>query len=119
MYSFILIILFLLITFILFLASINLIYIKRAKRINKKLEDINTLYTIKYKDFIIINPFDTNGTYHKAQLHTHSRNSDGKLSIKDLINIYKEKNYSFLAITDHDKISKFNLDDNNFLLISG
>ena len=39
----------------------------------------------------------------KANLHSHSTLSDGKLSPAELKKIYKEHGYSVLAVTDHDK----------------
>ena len=37
-------------------------------------------------------------------LHTHSNNSDGSLSVKKIIEIAKLRNISMLSITDHDSI---------------
>ena len=39
-----------------------------------------------------------------CDLHTHSINSDGKYSIQELINLAKNNNIRFLAITDHNKL---------------
>ena len=37
-------------------------------------------------------------------LHIHSKNSDGKLTVSEIFNEAKARNISFLAITDHDSI---------------
>ena len=57
--------------------------------------------------------------FYKANLHCHSNLSDGKLSPEQLKEMYKEKGYSILAITDHDSIrSHADLDDADFLTIT-
>ena len=40
-----------------------------------------------------------------TDLHIHSRNSDGKLSVEELIREAKSRNIGFMSITDHDSIS--------------
>jgi predicted metal-dependent phosphoesterase TrpH len=40
----------------------------------------------------------------KIDLHIHSKNSDGKLSISEIINEAKTRNIDFLSISDHDSI---------------
>ncbi len=40
----------------------------------------------------------------KIDLHIHSKSSDGKLSIPEIFREAKDRNISFLAITDHDSI---------------
>lgn len=41
---------------------------------------------------------------YKANLHTHTKESDGKEEYGKVISLYKEKGYSILSITDHNKI---------------
>ena len=41
----------------------------------------------------------------KGDFHIHSTHSDGKLSIKKLIDLYSEKNYNVISITDHDNMN--------------
>jgi 3',5'-nucleoside bisphosphate phosphatase len=41
----------------------------------------------------------------KIDLHIHSKNSDGKFSIKEILKEAKNRNVDFLSITDHDCIS--------------
>ncbi len=60
------------------------------------------------------------GKFYKANLHTHSSFSDGKLSPAELKEVYKELGYSVLAFTDHDIfIPHTELTDENFLALSG
>jgi len=46
-------------------------------------------------------PFDQAGKFYKGNLHSHSSNSDGLLSPADISAAYRERDYDFLAITDH------------------
>lgn len=39
---------------------------------------------------------------YKGNIHCHSTLSDGSLPPEEVVSIYKEKGYSFLAFTDHD-----------------
>ncbi len=41
----------------------------------------------------------------KIDLHIHSKNSDGKFSIEEILKEAKNRNVDFLSITDHDCIS--------------
>ena len=45
------------------------------------------------------------GNWYKGNVHTHTTNSDGELSPKEVISLYKNKGYDFLAITDHNKLT--------------
>jgi len=61
-----------------------------------------------------------NGKFFKANLHTHSTYSDGKMTPEELKKAYKQKGYSVLAITDHESIFDHGyLDDEDFLTIPG
>lgn len=46
-------------------------------------------------------PFDKPGRFYKGNLHTHSTESDGHLSVAQVCQVYREAGYDFLAITDH------------------
>ncbi|MBO4572644.1 MAG: CehA/McbA family metallohydrolase [Clostridia bacterium] len=60
------------------------------------------------------------GNFYKANLHCHSTVSDGKLSPKELKDLYKSRGYSIIAYTDHDVlISHDDLNDENFLALHG
>jgi hypothetical protein len=46
-------------------------------------------------------PFDQAGNFFKGNLHCHSTNSDGLLSPAEISAAYRDRDYDFLAITDH------------------
>lgn len=56
---------------------------------------------------LIINPYENvnwrNVKRYKSNLHIHTEQSDGKLKIEEVISLYKNKSYSILSITDHNK----------------
>lgn len=57
---------------------------------------------------------------YRANLHCHSTISDGKKTPEELKNMYKEKGYSILAITDHEVPKNHSyLNDSDFLTITG
>ena len=57
---------------------------------------------------------------YKANLHSHSTHSDGKLTPEELVEVYKKEGYSILAITDHEYpcVHK-KLSSKDFLMITG
>lgn len=62
---------------------------------------------------------DKESRYYKANLHTHSTFSDGKLTPEELKAEYKKRGYSILAITDHEHVIDFSyLNDKDFLTIT-
>ncbi|MCM8760268.1 MAG: CehA/McbA family metallohydrolase [Candidatus Omnitrophica bacterium] len=65
----------------------------------------------------IINPFEVKGNWYKGNLHTHTKNSDGEFTPEQTCEIYSKAGYNFLAITDHNKITKGIKAHNNLLLI--
>lgn len=61
-----------------------------------------------------------NKTYYKANLHTHTTVSDGKLTPEEAKAHYKALGYSILALTDHDVIVDHSgLNDKDFLTLTG
>ena len=64
-------------------------------------------YLLPYKNF------------YKANLHCRSTLSDGALTPERLKEIYKDKGYSVLAMTDNEPISHKALCDEDFLVLSG
>lgn len=57
---------------------------------------------------------------YKANLHSHTYLSDGKLSPEDLKKVYKENGYSILSITDHERPQNHSyLNEDDFLTITG
>jgi len=60
------------------------------------------------------------GIFYKANLHCHSTVSDGKLTPKEIKEIYKEMGYSVVAFTDHDvMVPHEELNDDEFLVLNG
>lgn len=56
--------------------------------------------------------------WYKGCLHLHTVKSDGELKSREVYNCYKDKGYDFIAITDHEVITKLDFEpDNNFLVI--
>lgn len=61
-----------------------------------------------------------NSKQYKANLHSHSTLSDGKLKPEELVKLYKDNGYSILAITDHEYPCSHNdLTTDDFLLVTG
>lgn len=59
------------------------------------------------------------GDYYKANLHCHSTLSDGRRSVEELKEIYKNKGYAVLAYSDHDKYYNHkDLCDEKFIAIN-
>ncbi|MCF6177495.1 MAG: CehA/McbA family metallohydrolase [Victivallaceae bacterium] len=62
--------------------------------------------------------FNKNKKWFKANLHTHSTNSDGELSPAEVAARYRQAGYDVLAITDHDFFTQTDdLGSDDFLLI--
>lgn len=59
--------------------------------------------------------------YYKASLHTHTTNSDGKMTPKEVKEWYKKLGYNIVAYTDHTYIEDYNsyLTDDTFVAING
>lgn len=63
---------------------------------------------------------DENAVWLKGNLHSHTVNSDGKLTPEEMIDAYKHHGYDFLAITDHDIYTDTrHLSDDRFTMIQG
>ena len=68
----------------------------------------------------LINPFERQGKWYKANLHTHTTTSDGKLSVTERVAQYRRAGYDILAITDHRATNDIRkLSDKKMLVISG
>lgn len=50
------------------------------------------------------NPFTKQGNWYKGAIHIHTTVSDGLLSPKESMKLYKRLGYDFMIITDHEKI---------------
>ena len=62
---------------------------------------------------------DSSKNFYKGNMHCHSNLSDGKYAPEELKKLYKEKGYSFLAITDHEHFNNNSyLDDEDFITLT-
>ena len=59
------------------------------------------------------------GDFYKANLHSRSVLSDGRLSPEELKSLYKENGYSVLAVTDDEPRDFSKLNEEDFLMLSG
>lgn len=70
-------------------------------------EIISGWTTVTSPPFIIQNPYAEEGEWYQVQLHTHTNNSlDGKWSVEESLRAYRDAGYDFVAITDHDVITR-------------
>jgi hypothetical protein len=53
----------------------------------------------------IVSPYRQPQRWLKGNLHTHTTLSDGKATPDEILRMYREDGYDFLAITDHDRFS--------------
>lgn len=59
------------------------------------------------------------GNFYKANLHSHSNLSDGRLTPEEMKAEYKNRGYSILAVSDHDFLHRHNeLTDEDFLMLT-
>lgn len=62
---------------------------------------------------------DSSKNFYKANMHCHSRCSDGKMTVDELKAHYKANGYSIIAFTDHEHlIDHSRLNDDSFLAIT-
>ncbi|MDR7521375.1 MAG: hypothetical protein QN168_02810 [Armatimonadota bacterium] len=65
-------------------------------------------------------PYAVPGTYRKAQLHCHTRRSDGRFEPADLARRYRDAGYAFVCFTDHDVLTRCDeINDASFLALPG
>lgn len=64
--------------------------------------------------------FPDRGTWLKGNIHSHSKVSDGGFTPEELVAGYREKQYAFLSMTDHNMLVLHeDLDKEDFLLLTG
>lgn len=67
-----------------------------------------------------ISPFKKEGNWYKGNTHTHTNVFDGFSPAEDVINLYKNEGYNFLAITDHNLFNVYpQYNDDNFIMLNG
>lgn len=50
--------------------------------------------------------FKDNQSFFRANLHAHTKNSDGRLSPEECLQLYRGLGYDIVALTDHKKVTK-------------
>lgn len=65
------------------------------------------------------NPFESSGSWYRANLHAHTTMSDGDLSPEEAADFYRRAGYQVLAITDHSHVTDVPGEFRDFLLLSG
>ncbi len=55
---------------------------------------------------VVFNPYTSGGEWYKGQMHCHSTQSDGAFAPRDVVSRYENLGYDFIALTDHEKITK-------------
>ncbi|MCL4386229.1 MAG: hypothetical protein M1479_07730 [Actinobacteria bacterium] len=54
----------------------------------------------------------------KGSIHIHTNYGDGELAPEDIFHWYNSNGYNFIAFTDHNKITNYNINnDKNFIII--
>ncbi|MBN1943634.1 MAG: CehA/McbA family metallohydrolase [Phycisphaerae bacterium] len=68
----------------------------------------------------MVNPFTRKGKWYKANLHTHTTVSDGKLTPAERVEQYRKAGYHVLAMTDHHVTQDVRgLSSKTMLVVSG
>ncbi len=68
----------------------------------------------------ILDPYAGPGSYRKAQLHCHTRRSDGRWEPADLARRYRDAGYAFVCFTDHDRLTQCDeLNSETFVALPG
>ncbi len=68
----------------------------------------------------IIDPYAGPGVFRKAQLHVHTRRSDGRMEPEEVLARYRDAGYTFVCLTDHDVVTRCEtLNGPDFLAIPG
>jgi len=62
---------------------------------------------------------DKDKPFYKGNLHTHSTNTDGKMTFEQLIDLYASHGYDFLGLTDHDRYADDAPTTDKIVLIPG
>lgn len=67
------------------------------------------------------NGFSESGNWYKGNLHSHTVNSDGKLTPEESVRLFKEHGYSFLCFSEHDLYTDYReeFDSPDFIILPG
>jgi len=64
-------------------------------------------------------PYDFPGKWYKGNLHSHTTESDGCLTPAEVVDWYSKHEYSFLSITDHNRLTNTDFNQTKLLTIPG
>lgn len=69
----------------------------------------------------MVTMFPEQTNWYKGNLHSHTTNSDGTLSVKEAVERYRGQGYAFLCLSDHDIYTDYRAAYNseNFILLPG
>jgi hypothetical protein len=59
------------------------------------------------------------GNWYKGNLHTHTSQSDGAVSPEEMMACYRKAGYDFLALSDHNRLTRVTAAPDGLLLIPG
>lgn len=67
------------------------------------------------------NGFSETGNWYKGNLHSHTVNSDGKLTPAEAVELFRSHGYSFLCFSEHDLYTDYSqeFDCDNFIILPG
>lgn len=65
---------------------------------------------LKLLDFNPKNIINSASKWYKGDLHVHSNYTDGRQTLNDITNIANDKNFDFLALTDHSTVPTHHID---------
>ena len=70
---------------------------------------------------ITIRGFSEKGNWYKGNLHSHTVNSDGKLTPEESVKLFREHGYHFLCFSEHDKYTDYReqFDCEDFIILPG
>lgn len=67
--------------------------------------------------FLCVSDVSAQAAWLRGNLHTHTTESDGDAAPAEVVRWYREHGYDFVAITDHDKVTK--LEAEGIVLLAG
>lgn len=70
---------------------------------------------------MIKNMFAESGNWYKGNLHSHTTNSDGRMTPEEAVSLYKNYGYHFLCLSEHDLYTDLReqFDSEDFILLPG
>ncbi|MBS5065738.1 MAG: PHP domain-containing protein, partial [Hungatella hathewayi] len=68
-----------------------------------------------------IEGFKGRGNWYKGNLHSHTVNSDGKLTPAESVKLFQDNGYHFLCLSEHDLYTDYRkeFDSSEFIILPG